>query len=33
MAVATEWSINPTTLDERDGLPPHGLLGFLAAGF
>ncbi len=30
MAVATEWSINPTTLDERDDLPPRGLLGFLA---
>ncbi|HEX9517015.1 MAG TPA: hypothetical protein VF940_12675 [Streptosporangiaceae bacterium] len=29
MAVAAEWSINPTTLDERDDLPPHGLLGFL----
>jgi hypothetical protein len=30
MAVAAEWSIDPTTLDERDDLPPHGLLGFLA---
>lgn len=30
MAVAAEWSINPTTLNERDDLPPHGLLGFLA---
>ncbi len=30
MAVAAEWSINPTTLDERDDLPPRGLLGFLA---
>lgn len=29
MAVAAEWSINPTTLDERDDLPPHGLVGFL----
>lgn len=29
MAVAAEWSINPTTLDERDDLPPRGLLGFL----
>ena len=30
MAVAAEWSVNPTTLDERDDLPPGGLLGFLA---
>lgn len=30
MAVAAEWSLNPTTLDERDDLPPRGLLGFLA---
>ncbi len=30
MAVAAEWSINPTTLDERDDLPLRGLLGFLA---
>lgn len=30
MAVAAEWSINPTTVDERDDLPPRGLLGFLA---
>ncbi|MFC5747477.1 hypothetical protein [Actinomadura rugatobispora] len=30
MAVAAEWSVNPTMLDERDDLPPHGLLGFLA---
>jgi hypothetical protein len=32
MAVATEWSINPTTLEERDDLPPLGLLGFVAVG-
>ena len=30
LAVAAEWSVNPTTLDERDDLPPRGLLGFLA---
>ena len=30
MAVAAEWSINPTALGERDDLPPRGLLGFLA---
>ncbi|HEY1325159.1 MAG TPA: hypothetical protein VGF32_33215 [Streptosporangiaceae bacterium] len=30
MAVAAEWSINPTTLDERDDLPSRGLMGFLA---
>jgi hypothetical protein len=30
MAVAAEWSINPATLDERDDLPPRGLLGFPA---
>jgi hypothetical protein len=30
MTVAAEWSINPTTLGERDDLPPRGLLGFLA---
>ncbi len=30
MAVAAEWSLNPTTLDERDDLPPRGLIGFLA---
>ena len=30
MAVAAEWSINPTTLDERHDLLPRGLLGFLA---
>ncbi len=30
MAVAAEWSLNPTALDERDDLPPRGLLGFLA---
>ena len=29
MAVAAEWSIDPTTLDERDDLPQHGLLGFV----
>jgi hypothetical protein len=29
MTVAAEWSNNPTTLDKRDDLPPHGLLGFL----
>jgi hypothetical protein len=32
MAVAAEWSINPTTLEERDDLPSHGLLGFIAVG-
>jgi hypothetical protein len=30
MAVAAQWSVDPTTLDERDDLPPRGLLGFLA---
>jgi hypothetical protein len=30
MAVAAEWSINPTTLDDRDNLSPLGLLGTLA---
>lgn len=30
LAVAAEWSINPTTLEERDDLPPRSLLGFLA---
>ena len=30
MAVAADWSINPTTLDQRDDLHPRGLLGFLA---
>lgn len=30
LAVAAEWSVNPATLDERDDLPPRGLLGFLA---
>lgn len=30
MAVAAEWSIDPTTLAERDGLPPEGVLGILA---
>lgn len=29
MAVAAEWSIDPTTLEERDGLPPEGVLGIL----
>jgi hypothetical protein len=30
MAVAAEWSIDPTTLEERTDLPPSGLLGILA---
>jgi hypothetical protein len=30
MAVAAEWSLDPTTLDERGDLPPRGLLGFLS---
>jgi hypothetical protein len=30
MAVAAEWSIDPTTLEERPDLPPNGLLGILA---
>jgi len=30
MAVAAEWSIDPTTLEERADLPPNGLLGILA---
>src|SRR5262249_53241556 len=25
ISVATEWSINPTTLEERDDLPPFGI--------
>ena len=29
MAVAAQWSVDPTTLDERGDLPSHGLLGFL----
>ncbi len=29
MAVAAEWSIDPTTFDQRGDLPPHGLLGFV----
>lgn len=30
MAVGAEWSVDPTRLDERAALAPHGLLGFLA---
>lgn len=32
MAVAAEWSVDPTTLDDRDDLPPRGLLGFAPTG-
>jgi hypothetical protein len=31
MAVARAWSVDPTTLEERDDLPPDGLLGDVAA--
>jgi hypothetical protein len=30
VAVAAEWSVDPTTLQEREGPPSSGLLGFIA---